>query len=104
MPDKLKILSPFDGHLISEIAWDDAGKLEQMLATAHRLAGNPDLAIPVPQRIAILEKTANLVEDRAEEFANQAADEGGKPLIDSRVELDRAVQGIREAARTPSAN
>jgi len=102
MPDKLKILSPFDGHLISEIEWDDAKKLEQILATAHRLAGNPDHAIPVPQRIAILEKTANLVEGKAEEFARRAAEEGGKPLIDSRVELDRAVQGIREAARSIS--
>ncbi|MDH3257809.1 MAG: aldehyde dehydrogenase family protein [Nitrospinota bacterium] len=102
MPDKLKILSPFDGHLISEIAWDSAAKLEKMLATAHRLAGNPDHAIPIPQRIAILEKTADLVESQAEEFSRQAAEEGGKPLIDSRVELDRAVQGIREAAHSIS--
>ncbi|HKI70052.1 MAG TPA: aldehyde dehydrogenase family protein, partial [Verrucomicrobiae bacterium] len=102
MPDKLKILSPFDGHLISEIEWDDAGKLEHMLATAHRLTQNPDHAIPVPQRIAILEKTANLVEAQAEDFSRQAAEEGGKPLIDSRVELERAVQGIREAARSIS--
>ncbi|MEE8268799.1 MAG: aldehyde dehydrogenase family protein [Nitrospinaceae bacterium] len=102
MPDKLKILSPFDGYLISEIEWDDAGKLEHMLSTAHRLAENPDHAIPVPQRIAILEKTAHLVEEKSEEFTRQAAEEGGKPLIDSRVELDRAVQGIWEAARSIS--
>lgn len=102
MSDKLKVFSPFDGHLISEIEWDDAGALEQMLATASRFAGNPDHAIPVPQRIAILEKTANLVEAKAEAFAWQAAEEGGKPLVDSRVELDRAVQGIREAARSIS--
>ncbi len=102
MSEPLKVLSPFDGHLISEIEWDDAGKLEHMLSTAQRLAGNPDHAIPVPQRIAILEKTANLVDAKAEEFARQAAEEGGKPLIDSRVELERAVQGIREAARSIS--
>jgi acyl-CoA reductase-like NAD-dependent aldehyde dehydrogenase len=102
MSDKLKILSPFDGHLISEIEWDDASKLEQMLATAQRLAENPNHTIPVPQRIEILEKTARLVEGQIEKFAKQAAEEGGKPLIDSRVELDRAVQGIREAARSIS--
>ena len=102
MSDQLKILSPFDGHLISEIAWDDAAKLEKMLATAYRLTQNPDRVIPIPQRIAILEKTANLVEAKAEEFSRQAAEEGGKPLIDSRVELDRAVQGIREAANSIS--
>ena len=37
--------------------------------------------------------------EKREAFAKQAAEEGGKPLLDSRVELDRAVQGIREAAR-----
>ncbi len=100
MSDKLKILSPFDGHLISEVEWDDAKKLERMLTAAYRLTQNPDHTIPIPQRTDILEKTANLVEAKAEEFARQAAEEGGKPLIDSRVELDRAVQGIREAARS----
>ena len=102
MSEKLKILSPFDGHLISEIAWNGAGQLEKMLSTTHRLTQNPDHILPVPQRIAILEKTANLVEAKAEEFSRQAAEEGGKPLIDSRVELDRAVQGIREAANSIS--
>ena len=102
MPEKLKVLSPFDGHLISEIEWDDAAKLEEMLATAHRLTQNPDHAIPTPRRIEIIEKTADLVEERVEEFSRQAAEEGGKPLIDSRIELVRAVQGIRESARSIS--
>ncbi len=102
MSDKLKILSPFDGHLISEIEWDDAKKLEHALATAHLLTQNPDRTLAVPQRIEILERAAKLVEDQAEKFARQAAEEGGKPLIDSRVELDRAVQGIREAAQSIS--
>ena len=102
MSDKLKILSPFDGHLISEIEWDDAQKLEHALATAHLLTQNPDRTLAVPQRIEILERAAKLVGDQAEKFARQAAEEGGKPLIDSRVELDRAVQGIREAAQSIS--
>ena len=34
------------------------------------------------------------------EFARKAAEEGGKPLVDSRIELARAVQGIREAAHS----
>jgi acyl-CoA reductase-like NAD-dependent aldehyde dehydrogenase len=102
MSESLKVLSPFDGHLISEIEWDDAAKLEEMLATAHRLTQNPDHAIPTPRRIEIIEKTADLVEERVEEFSRQAAEEGGKPLIDSRIELVRAVQGIRESARSIS--
>ena len=98
MTDKLKVLSPYDGHLIKEIDIDDETHIEEALATAHELEENQP--IPTPERIAILNKTADLVEARAEEFAWQAAEEGGKPLIDSRIELARAVQGIKEAANS----
>lgn len=100
MKKKLKVLSPFDGHLISELELNSPEEVENALDQADRLAINPDSAIPVHERIRILEKTADLVEERAEDYARQAAEEGGKPLIDSRIELDRAVQGIRESARS----
>ena len=100
MTDKLNVYSPFDGHLIKEYELDTAERIENALFTAHNLAENIDERISIPKRIEILEKTANLVEGRIEEYAKQAAEEGGKPLIDSRVELVRAVQGIREAARS----
>lgn len=100
MAEKLKVFSPFDGHLISELELDDNAKAEKKLETAYRLAQNRDRAIAVPKRIEILERAADLVEERVEEFARQAAEEGGKPLIDSRIELQRAVQGIREAAHS----
>lgn len=100
MTKKLKVFSPFDGHFISELDMDDATRLETKLSTASELARRRDRILPASQRIEILEKTADRVEEQAEEFARQAADEGGKPLIDSRIELARAVQGIREAARS----
>ncbi|MBT5551407.1 MAG: aldehyde dehydrogenase family protein [Nitrospina sp.] len=100
MTKRLKVNSPYDGHLISEIDMDDASQVENALETAHKLAKDYDKSLPTHQRIAILEKTANLVEAKAEEFARQAAEEGGKPLADSRIELARAVQGIREAAQS----
>ncbi len=98
MTEKLKVHSPYDGHLIKEIDMDDEARIEQALAIAHGLEQKKP--IPTPERIAILNKTADLVEARAEEFARQSAEEGGKPLIDSRIELARAVQGIREAANS----
>lgn len=100
MKNKLKVFSPFDGHLISELQLNSEEEVEHALAEAHKLANNPDRALPVHERIRILEKTADLVEGRMEDFTRQAAKEGGKPLIDSRVELNRAVQGIRESARS----
>jgi len=100
MKNKLKVFAPFDGHLISELELNSEEEVENALGQAHRLANDPDRAIPAHERIRILEKTADLVEERMEKFTRQAAEEGGKPLIDSRVELNRAVQGIRESARS----
>ena len=102
MTKRLKVSSPYDGHLISEIDMDDAVQVENALETAYQLAKDLDKALPAHKRIEILEKTADLAEARSEEFSHQAAEEGGKPLADSRVELARAIQGIREAARSIS--
>ena len=98
MAEKLKVRSPYDGHLIKEVDLDDGTRIEQALTTAEELEQKKPL--PIPERIFILNKTADLVEAKAEEFARQSAEEGGKPLIDSRIELTRAVQGIREAANS----
>ena len=98
MAEKLKVRSPYDGHLIKEVDLDDETRIEQVLTTAEELEQKKPL--PIPERISILNKTADLVEAKAEEFARQSAEEGGKPLIDSRIELARAVQGIREAANS----
>ena len=102
MTKRLKVNSPYDGHLIAKIDLDDEDRIENALATAHQLAKSRDKILPAHQRIEILEKTADLVQAKAEEFARQSSEEGGKPLIDSRIELARAVQGIREAAQSIS--
>jgi acyl-CoA reductase-like NAD-dependent aldehyde dehydrogenase len=45
-----------------------------------------------------LHQAAGLLEARGESFAIGIAQEGGKPLVDARVEVARAVDGIRNAA------
>ncbi len=99
MESRLKVQSPFDGHTITELEWNTEAQLDRALYAASKLAANPDAALSPEDRIRILNKTADLVQENKETFARQAAEEGGKPLIDSRVELARAVDGIREAAR-----
>ena len=100
MTKRLQVVSPFDGHLISELDYTRESEIEHGLNTASRLAQSHDETIPPFKRIAILERTADLVEAKAHLFAKQAAEEGGKPLTDSKIELERAIQGIREAARS----
>ena len=54
--------------------------------------------LPAFERIAILRRLARLVERDFEIFALLIAREGGKPLIDARIETARAVNGIEGAA------
>lgn len=95
MNQELEIRAPYDNKLIKKISLDDQKKVEAALKTANQLSQESPL--PLYQRIEILEKTISLLNGRKEKFAKIAAHEGGKPLIDSKVELDRAVQGIRNA-------
>lgn len=93
----LKVTSPYDFHLIKEIAMHDEKQAEQMLASAYALFRNQKKWLPVHERIAILERTIKLIDERKSDLARQAAEEGGKPLIDSEVEIARAMQGIKTA-------
>jgi acyl-CoA reductase-like NAD-dependent aldehyde dehydrogenase len=51
--------------------------------------------LSVELRVKVLAKTAEIMQNRAEKLALEAAREGGKPLIDSRVEVARAIDGIK---------
>ncbi len=97
-PEPVQIEAPFDGSLIAEIETGGEEAAERALATAHRLYRDRDAWIPTPTRIEILVRAAELMEARREELALEAAREGGKPLADSLVEVDRAVDGMRESA------
>ena len=92
---RLTVVSPFDGKQIAEIETTGADGVEQALTTAYRLFRDRRVWLPLEQRIAILEKTAAIMAEQAETLAVEAAREGGKPLIDSRVEVTRAIDSVR---------
>ena len=68
--------------------------VENAMATAHALYRNRDGWLSKPQRIDILRRAAEIIKERREDLALQAAREGGKPLMDSLVEIDRAADGV----------
>ena len=76
--------------------------MEQALAKAYALFRDRDAWLPPARRIEILRKAARLMEERAEALALEAAREGGKPLIDSRVEVARAIDGVLQLRRGPA--
>lgn len=97
---RVRVFAPYDRQPIGEIATADAAQVEQALASAHGLFRNRDAWLPMPKRIAILEGAISRMQARAEELAIEAAREGGKPLIDSRVEVARAIDSLKLCIET----
>ena len=93
----LTVTAPFDGAEIASLPTDDAAAIEESLATADRLFRDRGAWLPLWRRIEILERAAEIMRDRVEPLTLQAAREGGKPLADSRVEVERAVEGFKAA-------
>jgi acyl-CoA reductase-like NAD-dependent aldehyde dehydrogenase len=90
----LDVSSPFDGSLIRTIPMQNADDAEAMLEKALACYRNRDGWLEHHERIAILEKLALLIDAEADDFALLIAQEGGKPLMDARVEVARAIDGI----------
>ena len=97
---RLAVAAPFDGSPIAEVETADAAGVECALSTAHALWRDRDAWLPPARRIEILGRVAERMEAIREELALEAAREGGKPLVDSLVEVDRAVDGIRGCIET----
>ena len=93
--DTHDVHAPFDGSLIATVDVAGASTVETALSTAHALYRDRDNWLTAPQRIEILERTAAIMQERADELAIESAREGGKPLIDSQIEVARAIDGVR---------
>ncbi|MBV1932735.1 MAG: aldehyde dehydrogenase family protein [Porticoccaceae bacterium] len=91
---QLDVLSPYSGEVLGSLPTTTSGDIEHSLSSAYQLFRSRRNWLPLARRIEILQKTARIMAERAEALALQAAQEGGKPLVDSRVEVARAIDGI----------
>lgn len=96
-PQLLTVKAPYDGQVVGQVAYQTPDEVKKYLAEAYALSRRPKARLPIPQRLAILEKTQQLIGERFEEILLTAAREGGKPYADSKVEIERAIQGIQVA-------
>ncbi len=92
---RMTVYAPFDREQIGQVHTCGATHIEQALAAAQRNFERRDQWIVLHERIAILERAAALMSQRADALALEAAREGGKPLPDSQVEVARAIDGMR---------
>lgn len=102
-----EVRAPFDDSLLATVERADAAAVEQALGNAAALYADRDGWLPTERRIEILERATLLMRQQFEELAAGAAREGGKPLIDSRVEMARCIDSIRiciDTLRTDGGN
>jgi acyl-CoA reductase-like NAD-dependent aldehyde dehydrogenase len=98
MSQTIQVVQAFDRAVVAEIPADDAQALETKLAAAAGVMRNRDAWLKPYQRSAILLRTAGLLEARQAHFAKLIAQEGGKPLTDAAAEVQRALDGLHNAA------
>ncbi len=91
----IDVTAPYDGALIATIETGDSSAVETALNTAYSLFSHRKNWLSAEQRINVLEKAAGIMQSRFDELAIEAAREGGKPLADSKVEVGRAIDGIK---------
>ncbi len=94
----LKVYSPYDLSLIKEIPLAGKQAVEKALEIAYDLFLDQKGWIPAYHRIEILERTAEIMKTQIDELTKIAAQEGGKPYLDSKAEVLRAINGVKLAA------
>ena len=93
----LKVLSPYDLHIIKELPYDDSSSLESAISLAYDHFNDRSKWLTIPQRLEILHNVVDIMKSKIHELTNIAAEEGGKPYQDSYIEVERAINGVNLA-------
>jgi len=92
---KIEVLSPFNGRLLATVATANEQHIEQALSSAEAVFKDRSKWLSVSERLTILERAIEIMQEQDEDLAIKSADEGGKPLIDSLVEIARCIDSIQ---------
>jgi acyl-CoA reductase-like NAD-dependent aldehyde dehydrogenase len=95
------LYSPFSGDKIADVAHASEAETEAAIGAAEA-AAEKMAKLPAHQRSAILDKVANILENRKEELARLLAMEAAKPIKTARGEIARTIQTYKFAAMEAS--
>ncbi|MEL1249877.1 aldehyde dehydrogenase family protein [Aurantiacibacter gilvus] len=89
-----EVVNPFDLQPIGSVPTADWETVDGYLAKAYALYRDRSQWKKPHERAAILHRAMEIMKERRDHLAFQVANEGGKPLVDARVEVDRAINGM----------
>lgn len=95
---ELDVFNPFDESLVDSVKINNANEIEKMLELGFRLHRENPRGLATYFRIQILHKASSIMRNESEELSMLIAAEGGKPLIDARIEVERAIDGVLSCA------
>ena len=99
--ERMDVLNPYSREIVSRVCKAAAEEVGEALSIA--LKATP-LAVSLPshQKSAILQKVSDILLTRREELARTITIENGKPITESRTEVDRASLTFRIASEEAS--
>lgn len=93
----IEVTSPFDGKVVGSVKFSTFEEVEGAIDLAHKTFLDTANWLPRYKRVEILENVMKIMSSQVEELTILCASEGGKPYIDSKVEIQRAINGIKIA-------
>lgn len=97
----MELRSPFSGELITEVAQAGIHETDEAIAAAE-VAAETMARMPAHERAAILNRAAQILEQRSEELVRILALEAAKPVKTARAEIARTIQTYKFAAMESS--
>ena len=93
----IEVTSPFDGKVVGTVKFSTFEEVEAAIDLASKTFLDTANWLPRYKRVEILENVMKIMSSQVEELTILCASEGGKPYIDSKVEILRAINGIKIA-------
>ncbi|MEQ8223838.1 MAG: aldehyde dehydrogenase family protein [Candidatus Eremiobacterota bacterium] len=98
---KLDVINPYSGEVAGKVSESGHEELEEAIACASS-SFNLTKKLPVYKKAEILKYIARRIKEEKEDFAKLITLEAGKPIKDSRIEADRAINTFNLASEEVS--
>ncbi|MCA8838016.1 MAG: aldehyde dehydrogenase family protein, partial [Proteobacteria bacterium] len=95
---QIEVVDPFDRQPFATLDVAVSADIDSALAAAAEVFADRRRWLSGEQRRRILADTAAKLEQQLDSFTEDLAREGGKPRADARIEVVRAVDGLRNCA------
>ena len=98
-PSRLSVVDPYLGTTLTDLPMLSPADADRALDAAWQRHSTRERWLKPHERRRYLEALLGALEKDSESLAVQATHEGGKPIADSRVEVARGLEGLRETIR-----